>query len=402
MRHTFADCLLDTETLTLTRAGTSVPVEPQVFDLIRLLVENAGRVVTRDEIVNTVWNGRIVSESAISARIAAARKAVGDDGKAQAVIRTVARRGLQLVAAVSAAPHAAPHAADRPAIGTDRQSLRFARARDGAHLAYAVTGDGPPLFLAWHFPTSLERDWHDPDCRAFFDAVGQGRRLLRYDHRGSGQSEPALTTIDLDRAADDLCAVADAAGFDRVDLLGLSSGALFSVAFAARHPDRVRKLALMGGYVDGRLRRGAAPPDENAEAINALIRDGWRTPGSPLIGAWISAYYPDASPQTIQRWVSNIQHACTLEALTAMRSMVNTVSIAQRLPHVRAPTLVLHARDDAVHPLSEGRKLAQGIPNAELVVIDCANHNPFPGMTGWDQFLREVQAFLADPAPPDG
>lgn len=95
MRHVFANCELDTDRLTLTRSGRSITVEPQVFDLIRLLAENPDRVVTRDEMIEVVWKGRIVSESAISARIAAARKAVGDDGKRQAVIRTVARRGLQ-------------------------------------------------------------------------------------------------------------------------------------------------------------------------------------------------------------------------------------------------------------------------------------------------------------------
>ena len=74
------------------------PVAPQVFDLLQLLAENPDRVVTRDEIIEGVWGGRIVSESAISARIASARKAVGDSGKSQSVIRTVQRRGLQFVA----------------------------------------------------------------------------------------------------------------------------------------------------------------------------------------------------------------------------------------------------------------------------------------------------------------
>jgi DNA-binding winged helix-turn-helix (wHTH) protein len=96
MKLHFADCVLDTATLSLTRGGAPVAVEPQVFDLIRLLAEQSDRVVTRDELVVAVWGGRIVSESAISARVAAARRAVGDDGKRQALIRTIARRGLQM------------------------------------------------------------------------------------------------------------------------------------------------------------------------------------------------------------------------------------------------------------------------------------------------------------------
>ena len=101
MRYVFRDCVLDTGRHVLMRGDAPVAVEPQVFDLLHLLARNAGQLVTRDEILAEVWNGRIVSESAISARIAAARKAVGDDGKAQRVIRTIARRGLQMVTEVT-------------------------------------------------------------------------------------------------------------------------------------------------------------------------------------------------------------------------------------------------------------------------------------------------------------
>ena len=89
----FADCILDTDRRSLSRGGAQVAVQLQVFELIHLLVKNPERVVARDEIVQTVWDGRIVSESAISSRIASAREAVGDDGRRQAVIRTVQRRG---------------------------------------------------------------------------------------------------------------------------------------------------------------------------------------------------------------------------------------------------------------------------------------------------------------------
>ena len=101
MRYEFADCVLDTESYQLQRLGTEVPVEPQVFELLCLLAENAGKLVSKDALIERVWNGRIVSEATISARINAARTAVGDNGKTQAVIRTVQRRGLQLVAPVS-------------------------------------------------------------------------------------------------------------------------------------------------------------------------------------------------------------------------------------------------------------------------------------------------------------
>ena len=106
MRYAFSDCILDTDDQTLTRKGVSVPVEPQVFELLHLLIGQAGKLVSRDQIIDAVWNGRIVSDSAVSARIAAARKAVGDDGKAQKVIQTVSRRGLRFVASLEQAKDA--------------------------------------------------------------------------------------------------------------------------------------------------------------------------------------------------------------------------------------------------------------------------------------------------------
>ncbi len=133
MRFEFADCSLDTDTLVLTRAGASVAVEPQVFDLLLLLAENSGRVVSKDEMIAAVWGGRIVSKSAISARIAAARKAVGDDGKRQAVIRTVARRGLTMAAAVSA---------DTTAPARDAQVIR---PEAGPPVRYTRNGEGHTL-----------------------------------------------------------------------------------------------------------------------------------------------------------------------------------------------------------------------------------------------------------------
>lgn len=101
MKYRFAGCELDTETRTLRVGDRPVHVERQVFDILLMLAENAGRIVTRDELLARIWNGRLVSESAIASRINAARRAVGDDGRRQAVIATASGHGFRLVAEVS-------------------------------------------------------------------------------------------------------------------------------------------------------------------------------------------------------------------------------------------------------------------------------------------------------------
>ena len=101
MKYRFRDCELDVGARTVTRAGAPVRVEPQVFDLILYLIENRGRIVDKDELLARVWKGRLVSDATIASRINAARNALGDDGRAQAVIATAARTGFRFVAEVS-------------------------------------------------------------------------------------------------------------------------------------------------------------------------------------------------------------------------------------------------------------------------------------------------------------
>lgn len=101
MIHVFRNFELDTGRVELRENGVAIAVEPQVFALLRFLIENRDRMVTKDEIVAAVWNGRIVSDSAIASRIKSARQAIGDDGRAQAVIRTVHGLGFSFVADVT-------------------------------------------------------------------------------------------------------------------------------------------------------------------------------------------------------------------------------------------------------------------------------------------------------------
>ena len=175
MRYAFADCLLDTERHEFRRDGALCHLEPQVFRLLELLLERAGEVVTRDEIIDIVWNGRIVSEATIAARISAARAAVGDTGQAQEVIRTVTRVGLQCVAEVSHEAPAGPVAAPAP----DPLAMRMTASADGSLIAWAEEGAGPPLIRAGHWLTNLDRDRTSPIWGPWLARLGRGRRLIR-------------------------------------------------------------------------------------------------------------------------------------------------------------------------------------------------------------------------------
>ena len=147
MIHRFRDCSLDTEKCELRCGGVVVPVEPQVLALLRLLIENRERLVGRDEIVEKIWNGRIVSDSAISSRVKSARQAIGDDGRAQGVIRTVRKLGFRFVAEVESLRSAEPSSGSDEPPTPDRSRpsiavLPFALRDPGA--AYAAIADALP------------------------------------------------------------------------------------------------------------------------------------------------------------------------------------------------------------------------------------------------------------------
>ncbi len=394
MAYRFATCLIDPERGLLIRDGVAVHVEPQVFELLLALAEERGRLVTKDALVERVWRGLNVSDATISARVNAARKAVGDDGRAQATIATVHGRGFRMVAEVSevAAPEIGTAAAD-PA---GRQTIRFARSTHGARIAFARSGEGPPLVRAGHWLSHLELDWRSSVWRPLIEALGRDHTLYRYDQRGTGLSSRDLDLADLDAFADDLEAVADAAGLDRFPIFAASQSAPVAIRFAARRPERVGALILYGGYAEGRAVRDPSPQDIDEETMLGLIRAGWGKADSPFVRAFSSLFLPDATPEQMEGFVR--MQTATVSSVNAarLRRIVDRFDVRDDLASVRAPTLVIHAEADAVQPVRQGRLLASGIPDARYVSLDSRNHVPLPQEESWTRMMNEVRSFLAE------
>ena len=228
MRYGFAGLTLDTDRFALRRGDEVVHVEPQVFDVLAYLVEHRDVVVTKTELLDAVWGDRFVSESALTSRIKAARHAVGDDGTAQSVIRTIHGRGYQFVADVAVSPAAAAPTRAHPSSPPD-QEIRFCTTDDGVRLAYAITGAGPPLVRAAVWLTHVDYDLHSPVWRHWLTDLSAHHTLVRYDERGCGLSDHDVE-FSFDAWVADLEAVADAAGLDRFALLGVSQGGAVSSA----------------------------------------------------------------------------------------------------------------------------------------------------------------------------
>lgn len=396
MEFRFADCVLDISKHRLTRAGARVEVEPQVFALLQLLAERGGDLVTRDEMIDRVWDGRIVSDSTVSARISAARAAVGDTGRDQAVIHTVVSRGVQLVVPVETIGAGPSHgAAPKGAPSAERPGVRFATASDGTGLAWAASGAGPPVMRGGHWLTHLELDWDNPVWRPLLDRLGQGRRLIRYDVRGTGVSQRDCGAETLAALVDDMRCVADAAGAEAVDIFAPSQNVPVAIAFAALHPDRVRRLVLLGGFLQGGAIRGVEDK-EMSEAFVALVRGGWGEHGDVFMRSLSAFFMPDASDEQVRAFVTMLRASVSPERAVAQRRAISRLDAAAYAPRVTAPTLVVHARADAVQPFSQGQAVARSIPNARFLALESANHIPLPQDPAWAHLMGEVDAFLAD------
>ena len=139
------------------------------------------------------------------------------------------------------------------------QAIRFCTTAAGLRLAYATMGEGPPLLRAAHFLTHLEFDLDSPVWAPWLGELSRAHRLVRYDGRGCGLSDRTESELSLEAWVADLEAVADAAGLDRFALFGCSQGCAVSIAYAARHPERVSSLVILGGYARGVMRRNPSP-----------------------------------------------------------------------------------------------------------------------------------------------
>jgi DNA-binding winged helix-turn-helix (wHTH) protein/alpha-beta hydrolase superfamily lysophospholipase len=393
MTFTFANCVIDPERHLFERDGLPVHLEPQVFDLLLALVERRGLMATKDDLVETVWRGLSVSDATISARINAARRAVGDTGRAQAIIKTVHGRGFQLAVEVKETKSVVAAGSTEPN-HSNTQNIQFTRSSDDTKIAYSKSGDGPPLVRVAHWLSHLELDWHSPVWRPLIEALEDKHTLYRYDQRGTGLSSREIDGADLDSFADDLKAVADANKLDRFPIFAASQAVPVAIRFAHRYPERVSGLVLYGGYATGRALRGASRGDIDEETVLGLIRAGWGKADSPFVNAFSTLFMPDATPAQLAGFVKMQTETISSNNAALLRRIIDRFDVANILRSVRTPTLVIHAISDAVQPVEQGRILASEIPGARYVSLESRNHVPLPQEDTWAQMMHEVRLFL--------
>lgn len=286
-------------------------------------------------------------------------------------------------------------------VAGSRQHVRYVVASDGTRMAWADAGSGSPIVKAANWLTHLEYDWQSPVWRHWIRFFAERGRFVRYDERGCGMSEWQPGDLTVAQWADDLATVVDAAKIDEpVTLLGISQGAATCIQYAIRHPRRVGRLILYGGYARGPYKRGSVASQQTFRAMVDLAQVAWGSQNPTFRQVFTSRFIPGGSVEQLQWFNDLCLRTTTGEVFAHLLQARGVVDITPVLREVRVPTLVLHARNDEVVPVAEGRLLASEIAGAEFVELDSRNHVLLEDEPAWSHFCESVTAFLEPGAVP--
>ncbi len=280
------------------------------------------------------------------------------------------------------------------------QHVRYCFAEDGVRIAYASTGSGPPLVKAANWLNHLELDWSGPVWGRMFGELSREHSLVRYDERGNGLSDWDVSDLSFEAFVRDLETVVDSLGLERFPLLGISQGCAVSIEYAARHPERVSHLILVGGYAAGWRHVASDAEVEQREAVITLAQHGWGQDNPAYRQIFSHTFMPSATAEELD-WFNDFQRR-TASPINAVRFLqaFSMIDVRHRLAEVRCPTLVLHSRGDQRVPLAQGIELASAIRGANLVTLDTDSHIPLSREPATDRMIECMNGFLRSAPEP--
>lgn len=257
---------------------------------------------------------------------------------------------------------------------------RYAKSGD-VHIAYQVFGAGPTdLVFVPGFISHVENYWEHPDLARWLHRLGRFARVIMFDKRGTGLSDPVREIPPLDLRMDDVRAVMDAAGSENAALVGISEGGALAALFAATYPQRCQRLVLYGAF---------ARFPGSAAALESFFKYADQAWGS---GRSLSAWAPSRQNDPIlQRWWGRFERlGASPAAVVAVMQMAAETDVSDVLSSIRVPTLVIHSKGDTLIPIECGHFFARKISGSRLIELPGQDHLVFVH----DQIVDCIEEFL--------
>lgn len=410
MRFSFREFILDSGERSLRDTGGLVPLAPKAFDTLVLLVENAGKILSKERLMAEVWQDAFVEENNLAQNISILRKALGETRELK-FIETVPKFGYRFVADVLTDRDGDEEVAETvrgrmylsddgltglsPGSFLDRLRPETHYVQNGeVNIAYQVVGDGPvDVVFVMGWISHLEYFWRHHLFASFLERLASFSRLILFDKRGTGLSDrvPIDRLPTLEQRMEDVHAVMDAVGSERAVLVGVSEGGPMCAMFAATYPERTSGVVMFGTYAK-RIRDDDypwAPTIEQRNAFFDVVKRDWGKP----VGLEERAPSMAGDPEFREWWAEYLRMGASPGAAVALTKMNAEIDVRDVLPLVRVPTMVMHRRDDLCLKVDEGRYVADRIPGAKFVELDGDDHLPFVG--DQEAVLEEIERFVS-------
>jgi pimeloyl-ACP methyl ester carboxylesterase/DNA-binding CsgD family transcriptional regulator len=279
---------------------------------------------------------------------------------------------------------------------TIQRDIRFCRSSDGVELAMGLYGAGPPLVKAATWLTHIELEQTSPFGHQLIEAFAPDFRYVTYDARGCGLSQRRVDDVSFEAWVQDLEAVVDALALDTFSLLGTSQGAAVAVAYAARHPERVSRLILLGGFATSYFTTGKSDPAvvQEAQTLLKIVEIGWGSDRPEFRQVFVSKFLPDATAEQWREFDALQKATVAPEMAVRYLQTMYSINVKDLATQVRCPVLALHMKGDQLIYFDQGRRLAASIPGARFVPLEGNNHLPLAHEPAWTVFVNEVFSFL--------
>lgn len=419
--YTFGKFRIDAIEKCLFESSKIISITPKAFDCLLLLVENRGHILSKEEILETVWQGAFVEENNLAQNISILRKIIGED-----LIETVPRRGYRFVGNVNLADDVPTQTIIREkirariiyddeeadslpssinqiikqfpatnrlaALPVHKPETKYVQNGD-VNVAYQVVGNGDlDIVFVMGWISHLEYFWEEPHFAAFLNRLASFSRLILFDKRGTGLSDrvPLNQLPTLEQRMEDVHAVMNAVGSKKAVLIGVSEGGPMCSLFAATYPEKTIAMVMIGSYAkrikDEEYPWGVSQADR--ESFFEYIGQNW---GKPV---GIEERAPSLANDEIFRnwWATYLRMGASPGAAVALTKMNAEIDVRNVLPMIRVPTLIIHRKGDLCLKVEEGRFLAQEVKGCKYVELEGIDHLPFVG--NQEEILDEIEEFL--------